>query len=497
MKRYLSILLLFLISLSLIGCEGLDKHKIVKTRAPSNNSLSIKGKWEVLSYRTLSDDVESDDKLDKLDKLIGSTIEIGDDYAKIFDEIYSQSYYKLKIVNNDYVISYESEYTVNDLDLDKDSVEVISVINKNNIIMEFFKTNSQEGYIFYKGILFEVNFLGKINEEDDSNIINEDYSSKTDLNDSNKEYNDPIGLYLGIKCKEANDAEETYRTIFISFKDGVLETKERNNKIIMPRMRGIWTISKANNELGGYKHEYFEAKPIESKIIENKEEKDEEINIDRHYDTNTYRSIKYIGNDYIATEVYYGNEFKGKYNQYEVLPIDNINSELPINIGDIFSSEESDLFKQVYEKTLNGMSDEEKNKYSQYINYSNFSLQRYNGKWNIMGKISPANGVEGEGYDYSMNLRPNKKLSNYDLLSIPWKTLKRKMPLIEDAYISPNNRIAIIITNGKLLVYEIQNGELKDSPLGSLVLNNEDEIIMAEWCTGDYYVDMWRKPFLE
>ena len=493
MKRYLSIFLIFLLSLSLIGCSDLDKHKIVKTRAPLNESLSIKGIWEILSYEVLSDDVEPEEQLNKL---IGNTIEIGNDYTKVFEEIYSNSSYKLKVVNKNYVISYESIYTVNDLNLDKDSTEVISVINKNNIIMEFFKKNSNEGFIFYNGVLFEVKFVGEINKEDD-NDVNKNSNDDEDINNSNNEYNDPIGLYLGIKCKKENESEESYKTIFISFKDGILESKKRNNQIIMPRMRGIWTINKVNNESDGYRHEYFEAKSIESKAIEGKEENEEDSNFDRLDNTNIYRSIKYIGNDYIATEVYYGKDFKGEYNKYEVLPIDNINSELPINIGDIFSSEESNLFKQIYENTLSGMSDEEKNEYSKYINYSNFSLQRYNGKWNIIGKISPGNGIEGEGYDFSLNLRPNKKLINYDLLSIPWKTLKRKMPLIEDAYISPNNRIAIIVTNGKLLVYEIQNGELKDSPLGSLVLNSEDEIIMAEWCTGDYYVDRWGKPFLE
>lgn len=493
MNKYLSILLLFLLSLSLIGCKDFDNHKTVKTRAPLNESLSIKGIWEVLSYKVLSDDVEADEQLNKL---IGSTIEVGNNYTRVFEERYSNSTYKLKIVNKSYVISYESRYTVNDLNLDSESLEVISVINKNNIIMEFFKENSNEGFIFYNGVLFKVKFVGGINKEDD-NEVNKDFDNQQDKNDSNNEYNDSIGLYLGIKCKKKNENEETYKTIFISFKDGILESKEKNNQIIMPRMRGIWTINKVNSEVDGYRHEYFEAKSIELKNIEDKQKKSEDGNFNRHDNTNTYRSIKYIGNDYIATEVYYGENFNGEYNKYEVIPIDNITSELPINIGDIFSSEESNLFKQEYEKNINSMDKDERKNYSKSIDYSNFSLERYNGKWNVIGKISPAYNMEGEGYDYSLNLRPNKKLINYDLLSIPWKTLKRKIPLIEDAYISPNNRIAIIVTNGKLLVYEIQNGALKDSPLGSVVLNSEDEIIMAEWCTGDYYVDRWRKPFLE
>lgn len=198
MKKYLSILLLFLLSLSLIGCKDFDNHKTVKTRAPLNESLSIKGIWEVLSYKVLSDDVEADEQLNKL---IGSTIEIGDNYTKVFEERYSNSAYKLKIVNKSYVISYESRYTVNDLNLDSESLEVISVINKNNIIMEFFKENSNEGFIFYNGVLFKVKFVGEINKEDD-NEVNKDFDNQQDKNDSNNEYNDSIGLYLGIKSKK-------------------------------------------------------------------------------------------------------------------------------------------------------------------------------------------------------------------------------------------------------------------------------------------------------
>ena len=83
---------------------------------------------------------------------------------------------------------------------------------------------------------------------------------------------------------------------------------------------------------------------------------------------------------------------------------------------------------------------------------------------------------------------------NYDTLLIPWKDLKGKFPFIEDAYTSPNRRIAIIIFNNKLFVYELKDGSINGNPLISIDLNEGESVIMAEWSTGSY-VDTWTKAF--
>lgn len=494
MKRFISILLLVILSISFSGCTNLNQHKMIKTKAPTNESLSIKGKWIINDYRVLNGTSNFGKELK------GQEIEISDDYIRILGDSYSNISYKLKIVKNDYVISYETNYSVKDLDINQDTTEVFSAIDKNNILFEFFKGSNDKSFIFYRGILFNVKFIGdinekEINEEEKSYDIADDKKEDEVVNKKNNDYDDPVAVYFGIKSKKEtgeNEKEETYKTIFISFKDGVLNESEKEDEIIIPRLSGIWSIKKYIGKTNGHRHEYFSAQPIDGK-----EEESEKSLKPTDVNNNIYRSIKYIGNDYVATEVYEGENFVGDYNKYEVIPVDNLISELPVNIGDIFSTEGTNLFKQEYDKAIASIPKEEIKDYSPYINYSNFSMERSNGKWNMIAKISPSYNGEGSGYDYLLNLRPNKKLINYDLLSIPWKTLNRSVPLLKDAFISPNNRIAIVVTNGKLLVYEIENGEITDNLLGSISLDNDDEIVMAEWCTGDYYVSKWEKPFLD
>ena len=77
---------------------------------------------------------------------------------------------------------------------------------------------------------------------------------------------------------------------------------------------------------------------------------------------------------------------------------------------------------------------------------------------------------------------------------IPWKDLKGRFPFIEDAYTSPTGRIAIIIFNNKLFVYELEEGSIKGNSLISIDLNEGERVIMSEWATGSY-VDTWTKAF--
>ena len=79
-------------------------------------------------------------------------------------------------------------------------------------------------------------------------------------------------------------------------------------------------------------------------------------------------------------------------------------------------------------------------------------------------------------------------------LSFFWKELKIKFPFIKDAYTSPNGRIAIVLLDNKLLVYEIKEDEIDLNPLLNIDIKENEEVIMAEWANGSY-VDYWENAF--
>lgn len=258
---------------------------------------------------------------------------------------------------------------------------------------------------------------------------------------------------------------------------------EKEN-IIFPRMTGIWALKSNTANYNGNEIEYFNVSPIDGKDVEvNSEIKDK----------NVYKNIKFVGNNYIAIEKYEGNDFQNKFPIYQVIPIDNINAENGIIIEEIYSKDASEKYKIAYENELSKLSAESKAKLNTNIDYSNFSIERKEGKWKLVGKISPVD-LNSNGLDYAIGLNPNKKLLNYDALTVPWKVLKGELPLIRDAYIAPTERIAIIVFEDNIAVYEVDNRRLKGSPLVNIKLNGEEEVIMAEW-SSQGYVKSWSNVF--
>lgn len=189
-------------------------------------------------------------------------------------------------------------------------------------------------------------------------------------------------------------------------------------------------------------------------------------------------------------ETYIGSDFKNEFNRYLTIPIDNINSSYGLSIEELYSNDVKEIF---YERSKEILGDIDNSILDKFIDYTNFTLKRIDGKWRLLGKII-IKDYNGNGKDFKISFSQNKKILNYDTLLISWKDLKSKFPFIEDAYTSPTGRIAIIIFDDNLLIYEMEDRNIKGSPLFSMNLNEDEEVIMAEWASGSY-VDMWSKSF--
>ncbi|MGL5084429.1 MAG: hypothetical protein ACRC68_01685, partial [Clostridium sp.] len=277
---------------------------------------------------------------------------------------------------------------------------------------------------------------------------------------------------------------EKYRTLWISFKDGKLMTTIEKPDIIFPRINGIWSLkNRIISKDDGYK-EYFEVKSLDSKSTFIHEENNS---------TNTYRNITFVGNNYIGIEEYKGDNFNNIFTDYKVIPVDNINSISGLDIGDIYSKDINSKYEFEYEKALdNALGSSINSSEVSEIDYSNFTVKRKDGKWGLVGSLGIINSSR-QNEEYLLNLRPNSIMLNYDNLTIPWKVLKAEIPFIRDAYISPNDRLAIVLFEDNLAIYEVKDKMLKGAPLASIKIDNE-EVIMAEWATYGY-VEKWSKVF--
>ena len=487
MKKKILIIFISLFFLLLCGCSSNNYEKNTDLVAPKNNNIEIEGVWTIQDYNVLDDEIADDNGIYVM---LQNNIIIKDSEISIGNSKYDNINYKLKKVDSDYVITYEDKKTtLLDLGFDEGGVKVYSISHDNSLIGEIIYINKENSYLYYQGYLLNIKYDGKVDEKKENK---EDI--KSNENNVNNNINTSEGILLGLKTKSSVNSDgdyvrEKYRTIWISTIYGEFQPIKEKDNIMVPRSQGMWRIVPKvyeNKEQNIY-YEYFDADPIDTVREEQK------INLDNiSNDKILKRSINYVSGDYLATEVI-NNEKFSESPVYEVLPIDNVFSTSPIQIGDIYGTYINTEFKKAYDNAYSLVNINENNKLSKDINYGNYTIVRTNGRWTLQGRISPIIS-SGKSINFAINTPINKKLSKYNILTIPWKILKGKIPLFIDAYTSPSGNIAIIIVKGEILVYTINNGQISDTPVNRIQLKNGEEVIMSEWCENDY-VRKWNSYF--
>lgn len=482
MKKIIAFLLIGLFTLN-FGCSKVDSKEIQSINAPSNDNLIIKGNWEITDVKIIDENIEN---ISKILELKNKTINISNNGINIVNKNYKETAFKLKVVKPSYNLSYEFKLKLSDIIKDKEKIEVISIIFQNNIIGEFIIDNDEKGYLYYQGVLFNLNKIEIEALETKANAGDTEEASKEEIIEPElilEDYNSPVGVMLAIKKNRElkNDGKygnESYRTLWISMYNGNIQPVLEKDNIVFPRMNGIWEIKGNTLYENGLHYEYFNARKIDSGSYGIEEAYSPEISI--------YKNITFISNDYISMEVYEGDDFQNKFHRYQTIPIDNINSNEGLKIGDIYSDLEVNQYEIDLESALMEAS-KDKIEEDYKIDYSNFKLDRVKGKWILVGNI---NLLDSDIFDYRINISPLNRILNYDTLLISWKELKAQNPFIKDAFTSPNGRIAIVQLEDSLLIYEIKDRDINPTPLLTIDIEENEEIIMAEWANGDY-VKRW------
>ncbi|MBD7915139.1 hypothetical protein H9660_08245 [Clostridium sp. Sa3CUN1] len=478
-KRIVFVMVIFIFTLS-IGCSKVNGKDTQSIKAPDNENLSIRGTWKIDDINILDDKIENKEETLSLKNTI---ISISNTKISIFNNIYSNPSFKLKVVKDEYVLSYELNLKISDIVESKETVDVISLIDSNKLIGEFIVLDENSGYLFYSGILL------KLSKEDINPTEVDMANSKFEAEVLVEDYNSDVGVMLALKTPRTKNEDgtytnETYRTLWISFKDNEIQTVIQKDNIIFPRLNGIWTIEKLVEEKNDKHIEYFLSRPIDGKL---------DSYIVEDSNVSIYKNINFISNDYISIEKYEGNEFSNEFSIYQTIPIDNINSKHGLSIEEIYSNEVNEKYERDFNEAFENLTKENAEKSINIVDFTNFTLRRVEGKWTLIGSILKNDGNE-ENIDYKISISPSKKILNYDRLLIPWKNLKGRFPFIDDAYTSPTGRIALIIFDNKLLIYEMEDRNIKGSPLCYINLNQDEKVIMSEWSSGSY-VDTWSKAF--
>ena len=122
------------------------------------------------------------------------------------------------------------------------------------------------------------------------------------------------------------------------------------------------------------------------------------------------------------------------------------------------------------------------------------AIERGLGKWRFVFNLLPKNMNES-GQSFKLSILPDSRFISYNSLYISWRSLKQQLGFFKEAFTSPLGKIILIQFDTYIAVYKIENENLITEPLVTVPINENDEVIMSEWCSGGY-VEQWERAFI-
>ena len=141
------LIVFFLIIILFFGCNSNIGNE------ENNDIFNFTGTWRIDSVEQLG---EKDESEDTSSYLIGDEIKLGNNKINIAGNYRQDIHYKLKAIEGDYILSYENNLTMNNFMNGREMVDLISIIDKNQIIGEFFLNSDTEMILLYKNNLIKL-----------------------------------------------------------------------------------------------------------------------------------------------------------------------------------------------------------------------------------------------------------------------------------------------------------------------------------------------------
>ncbi|MDD7792633.1 hypothetical protein [Clostridium sp. 'White wine YQ'] len=481
-------ILAFVLIFSKFKVSGNDFKRLIP---PTSQSIHLDGKWQKISAYNMKDNTNK-----------GVSKEyyyFEAEKAFIENSSYEGIEYKLRVVNLKQYLTFEYKIDKEIIaDEDRD-VDVISILKNNVLISEVIKVDDDTILAINEDCIYKLKNVSQ--SIDDYPVKNNDLNTtnSVSLKDSN---NKPIGLYLGLKKargvnEDGSVGAEKYRTLWISYATGqVLPIYQREN-ILYPRLKGFWELVPDSYVKNGIRYEFFDTYPINSK--NDAKIKSSESLLDKESlggEASRYGieqgsklvNLLFIGNNYISTE-----EFNDRYSEesgrFKIIPVDNIYADRGVSIELLNGIDGYEAFKNAADVALNRNEEEAQVK----LDTTEISLVRKSGRWILEGRVLRKGD---KPIDFDIRTVNTKKLVNFDDLSVKWSIIKAENPLVKDIYTSPNGKLALLVLDDKILVYEVEDGSLKGQPIKIINKDKDESVIMAEWADGDF-VKAWKNVFIK
>ncbi|MDP4180410.1 MAG: hypothetical protein Q8942_04870 [Bacillota bacterium] len=539
MKKTWKIIGVIILTMFLGGCFNLGTPTAIEIAPPKNNVLPFKGTWEIVKY--INSGFASSKKSES-ENWIGKKAMFSTDGVKVGDNIWAKPGYKVKRVNPEDYFLYRYGVSRIDFTVNEKEVFVTSITSGDKFLYDFVRLSDNEALLTIQS---SICMLKKISSDVDDKFV-EELSKRKDQDNEVVYQADPkrkdSGLLLGLRyLKNPNQrddsntpAEYGYKTLWIAFENSVFHPILETNDIFLPRKNGFWKVESERVKSGSYIEDklmvynpyqldnkgindagsgkgnvavlYDKDKPVAANanglgIIDNKDLNPNQKDPKQSALKSICRKILFIGNDYVSMELAY----PGQSNQWQndqdlsimrVQPVDNISGEHGLKISDLTGDKGLKILKDSRNNLISGLNLAGFTEIDKEIEDENFYLQRKNGHWFLKGRLNYSHNDSVAYSDFSINMIIPSTLVRFDALAIPWTDIKDRVPEAIDAFTSPYEDMAVIVSYSKLYIYQIINGRLADEPFAKVKLSRGESVIMAEWATGKY-VDNWEDSFMK
>lgn len=466
--------------------------------APRNMNLPIEGRYIIEDYKlsAISTMTEEDAKA-----FLGREAIFNENLVSIGDDYCYEPNYKIKNVEaKDYLIYY---YKTNPelLNITDETIQIVSVSGVQQFFNDFIRISEETVIVNIDGVFFFLNKAPDNVETDKMELSSVPQEVTLRAMDLKEKQGLNSGILLGLKSLDlegdSNIEKWNYRTIFIRSVDRSIVGIQEMENILLPRMTGFWKVEVQREEVDGKVRDNIVAYPLNRGTnVAIKTEGEvlfgaavEDVDSDE-----TIKNILFLGNDYISIEnIHYRN--KGQ-RYLELYPVDNINESTPVKISDIMGETGREALIEGFNKEIvSSIKDGSKGLLNFIPKEESFGLFRRNGLWILKGRV---NYIKNGNYmyeDFNIPAIPTQEIIRYDELCIPWKEIKNKRADAIDAFTSPNEDIAIVVTRNEILVYPIEENTIGNEPIGRIELKQGEKIVMAEWAIGRY-PQLWEKEFI-
>ena len=494
------LMMLLALALTLSACTQAVPESTDRIISPVNMAVPAAGTWVL--ERRLTDEIT--DISDADDSLTGEKVAFTQNTMFYACQVFTDISYKIKRVNVYEYFFHKNRDILKKLNYEKNEILVVNVYSKDSFLFEFIIDSNDEKIAVIDGRLYvmrkvsdDVGSVQEINGHDTLESGKEDaIAQKQPLRS---------GLLMGVRYPvQTSDGlgDYKYGTYWISCINGEIKPVLYADDIYLPRMDGFWKLmvekrpgpSGLVDTLRAFKVTNTSNKAVDKPSAVSPD------NVSDRMETRVRRAIIYVGNDYACVEnTIYDTDSDNTGAIYEktlrTLPVDNLMNVDGIKISDMAGENGTMAMENAITEVLVNsgyegiviLDDDEQQK--------NFALYRKTGHWFFKGRIDPDRQGNLPYMDFNLNLIPPSNMVAYDVLHVPWKEMKDKLPNAIDIYTSPNRDLAVILTRSHILLYAINGRKLADEPLAKIRLEEGSAVIMAEWCMGEY-VSRWEQSFI-